>query len=93
MRCFENHYVVSLDEIKESDEKIPIHKPIYCNTHKKVVQFFCSTCEVPQFFLTLILCAIYHNFIHLVSFSVRRKPYVWTVLILTINHPYTCMTK
>lgn len=49
MRCFENHYVVSLEELKQSNEKIPFHKPIYCDIHKKIIQFYCSSCQVRVF--------------------------------------------
>ncbi|OWF35593.1 brain tumor protein-like [Mizuhopecten yessoensis] len=47
MRCFDNHKVVSFEEIQKGDG-LPIHKPIYCPTHSsETMRHFCSTCEVP----------------------------------------------
>ncbi|XP_063236681.1 brain tumor protein isoform X2 [Bacillus rossius redtenbacheri] len=48
MRCFENHHVVSFDELKSSLEAVPIHKPIFCESHPtETIAFYCVTCQVP----------------------------------------------
>ncbi|XP_058791756.1 B-box type zinc finger protein ncl-1-like [Phymastichus coffea] len=48
MRCFENHKVVAFDDLKKSDETIPIHKPIFCEVHPtENIKFYCHTCQVP----------------------------------------------
>ncbi|KAL3880412.1 hypothetical protein ACJMK2_032652 [Sinanodonta woodiana] len=47
MRCFENHKVVSFEDMK-SGEGVAIHKPIFCSTHpSENLKYFCKTCEVP----------------------------------------------
>lgn len=57
MRCFENHKVVAFDDLKKSDEAIPIHKPIFCEAHStENIKFYCHTCQVkPQTFYNSIL--------------------------------------
>lgn len=48
MRCFENHRVVILDELRESDEVVAIHKPIFCNHHtSENLKYYCFKCQVP----------------------------------------------
>lgn len=48
MRCFENHHVVILDNIRSSDEKVTIHKPIFCATHNSEnLKYYCFKCQVP----------------------------------------------
>jgi len=48
MRCFENHHVRTLEELKESALLIPIHKPVTCHLHPaETVRFYCLTCEIP----------------------------------------------
>lgn len=48
MRCFENHKVVSFDELKETKEAVPIHNPVFCELHSnEPMKFFCYTCLVP----------------------------------------------
>ncbi|XP_069680308.1 B-box type zinc finger protein ncl-1 isoform X2 [Periplaneta americana] len=48
MRCFENHHVVAFEELRNSHEAIPIHKPIFCETHStENMKFFCFSCQVP----------------------------------------------
>ncbi|XP_050417219.1 brain tumor protein [Patella vulgata] len=47
MRCFENHKVLSFDELKSSDG-LSIHKPIFCSVHSSEnLKYFCHTCEIP----------------------------------------------
>lgn len=48
MRCFENHKVVILDELRQSDEKVCIHKPIFCSTHaSENLKYYCFKCQQP----------------------------------------------
>lgn len=48
MRCFENHHVVTFEELSNSHEAIPIHKPIFCEIHPaENMKFFCLSCQVP----------------------------------------------
>lgn len=48
MRCFENHHVVILDKLRNSDEKVAIHKPIFCATHSSEnLKYYCFKCQVP----------------------------------------------
>lgn len=47
MRCFESHKVVAFEDIKKSNEAIPIHKPIFCEYHPaENMKFYCYTCQV-----------------------------------------------
>lgn len=47
MRCFENHKVHSLEELKETVVPIPIHKPVICNNHPaETIKFYCLKCQV-----------------------------------------------
>jgi hypothetical protein len=47
MRCFENHHVVAFEELRNSREAIPIHKPIFCEVHPaENMKFFCFSCQV-----------------------------------------------
>jgi hypothetical protein len=47
MRCFENHKVVAFEDLKQSNEAIPIHKPIFCEYHPaENMKFYCHTCQV-----------------------------------------------
>ncbi|CAH0395741.1 unnamed protein product [Bemisia tabaci] len=46
MRCFENHRVIKLEELKKSADLATIHKPIICSVHtSQVVSSFCHTCQ------------------------------------------------
>lgn len=48
MRCFENHHVVMLDELRDSDDKISIHKPIFCTIHSSEnLKYYCFKCQIP----------------------------------------------
>lgn len=48
MRCFENHRVVILDELRESNEVVAIHKPIFCTHHpSENLKYYCFKCQVP----------------------------------------------
>lgn len=48
MRCFESHKVVAFEELKQSNEAIPIHKPIFCEFHPaENMKFYCYTCQEP----------------------------------------------
>ncbi|XP_015596959.1 brain tumor protein isoform X2 [Cephus cinctus] len=48
MRCFESHKVVAFEDLKRSNERIPIHKPIFCTCHPaENMKFFCYTCQEP----------------------------------------------
>lgn len=47
MRCFENHKVVSFEVLKNAKEAVPIHKPVFCETHPtEAMKFFCYSCMV-----------------------------------------------
>lgn len=47
MRCFESHKVVAFEDLKQSNEAIPIHKPIFCECHPaENMKFYCHTCQV-----------------------------------------------
>ncbi|XP_058130621.1 B-box type zinc finger protein ncl-1 isoform X2 [Anopheles coustani] len=48
MRCFEDHKVVQLDDLRKSAEKVAIHKPLYCSVHvTENLKYFCFNCETP----------------------------------------------
>lgn len=48
MRCFESHKVVAFEDLKQSNEAIPIHKPIFCEYHPaENMKFYCYTCQEP----------------------------------------------
>lgn len=48
MRCFENHHVVILENLRSSDEKVTIHKPIFCSAHSSEnFKYYCFKCQVP----------------------------------------------
>lgn len=48
MRCFENHTVVLLEELRNSTEKVAIHKPLFCATHTaENLKYYCFNCQVP----------------------------------------------
>lgn len=47
MRCFENHHVHTLEDLRKSSKVIPIHKPVLCGIHPtEQVKFFCLQCQV-----------------------------------------------
>lgn len=47
MRCFEHHKVIAFEDLKQSNEAIPIHKPIFCESHPaENMKFYCHTCQV-----------------------------------------------
>ncbi|CAH1777460.1 unnamed protein product [Owenia fusiformis] len=46
MRCFENHKVMSFEDLKT--EGITIHKPLFCASHEtETMKYFCNSCQVP----------------------------------------------
>lgn len=46
MRCFENHKVIMLEELKVSGKKIPIHKTLMCDAHQaEPVSSYCVSCQ------------------------------------------------
>ncbi|XP_067948165.1 B-box type zinc finger protein ncl-1-like [Watersipora subatra] len=47
MRCFENHKVVSFEDITKGDG-LPIHRPIICYQHseEQLMKNFCNSCEI-----------------------------------------------
>lgn len=46
MRCFENHKVIMLEDLKVSGKKIPIHKTLSCETHaSETVSSYCVNCQ------------------------------------------------
>ena len=48
MRCFENHKVVLLNELRDSTEKVVIHKPLFCFAHpSENLKYYCFNCHVP----------------------------------------------
>ncbi|XP_046377272.1 B-box type zinc finger protein ncl-1-like [Haliotis cracherodii] len=47
MRCFENHKVVSFEELQNGGG-LTIHKPIFCPVHtSENLKYYCNTCQVP----------------------------------------------
>lgn len=47
MRCFEDHTVVKLEEMRKSTEKVSIHKTLYCVTHAtETLKYFCYNCQM-----------------------------------------------
>jgi tripartite motif-containing protein 2/3 len=59
MRCFENHHVVQLDELRQSAEKVTIHKPLYCQVHpSENLKYYCFSCQV-SFPLNFFLFAFF----------------------------------
>lgn len=47
MRCFENHKVIMLEELKVSGKKIPIHKTLMCDAHSaEVLACYCVSCQM-----------------------------------------------
>lgn len=47
MRCFEDHTVVKLEEIRKSTEKVSIHKTLYCSIHgTETLKYFCYNCQM-----------------------------------------------
>lgn len=69
MRCFENHHVYTLEDLRKSSKLIPIHKPVLCNIHPtEQVKFFCLQCQVCLYFsvmmLTMQQCIIKLNIIY-----------------------------
>lgn len=60
MRCFESHKVVAFEDLKQSNEAIPIHKPIFCDCHPaENMKFYCYTCQVS----ITISINVMHNYI------------------------------
>lgn len=49
MRCFENHQVSALENLRNSDETVAaIHKPIHCAMHTGgSLEYYCFKCQVP----------------------------------------------
>ncbi|XP_055524823.1 B-box type zinc finger protein ncl-1 [Wyeomyia smithii] len=48
MRCFEDHKVVQLEDLRKSSEKVAIHKPLYCSAHPpENLKYFCFNCQIP----------------------------------------------
>lgn len=48
MRCFENHTVVLLEDLRNSTEKVSIHKPLFCAQHTaENLKYYCFNCQVP----------------------------------------------
>ncbi|XP_064608306.1 brain tumor protein-like isoform X2 [Liolophura sinensis] len=46
MRCFENHKVVSFEDMRNGE--VAIHKPIFCDSHpSENLKMYCVTCQVP----------------------------------------------
>nr|KAG5693723.1 hypothetical protein BaRGS_002106 [Batillaria attramentaria] len=47
MRCFENHKVVTFEEMKAC-EGIAFHKPVFCPNHpEENLKYFCNPCQTP----------------------------------------------
>lgn len=47
MRCFEDHSVVKLEEMRKSTEKVSIHKTLYCLIHAtETLKYFCYNCQM-----------------------------------------------
>uniref|UniRef100_A0A182SCA4 B box-type domain-containing protein n=1 Tax=Anopheles maculatus TaxID=74869 RepID=A0A182SCA4_9DIPT len=48
MRCFEDHKVVQLEDLRKSSEKVAIHKPLYCSVHAtENLKYYCFNCSTP----------------------------------------------
>lgn len=48
MRCFENHKVVSFDDMEASGDSLTIHKPLTCPSHSgEQMKYYCHTCQTP----------------------------------------------
>uniref|UniRef100_A0A182MQU5 B box-type domain-containing protein n=1 Tax=Anopheles culicifacies TaxID=139723 RepID=A0A182MQU5_9DIPT len=48
MRCFEDHKVVQLEDLRKSSEKVAIHKPLYCSVHTtENLKYYCFNCSTP----------------------------------------------
>ncbi|XP_040152424.1 brain tumor protein [Anopheles arabiensis] len=48
MRCFEDHKVVQLADLRKSAEKVAIHKPLYCPVHSmENLKYYCFNCQTP----------------------------------------------
>ncbi|XP_052902788.1 E3 ubiquitin-protein ligase TRIM33 [Anopheles moucheti] len=48
MRCFEDHKVVQLEDLRKSSEKVAIHKPLYCPVHAtENLKYYCFNCSTP----------------------------------------------
>ena len=47
MRCFESHEVITFEKLKNSNETVPVHKPIFCKIHSSEnMKFYCYSCQV-----------------------------------------------
>uniref|UniRef100_A0A336MJI2 CSON000184 protein n=1 Tax=Culicoides sonorensis TaxID=179676 RepID=A0A336MJI2_CULSO len=47
MRCFEDHTVVKLEDMRKSPEKVSIHKTLYCAVHAtETLKYFCHNCQM-----------------------------------------------
>lgn len=46
MRCFENHTVVLLAELRGRAQRTVIHKPLFCRAHAhELLKYYCHDCE------------------------------------------------
>ena len=71
MRCFENHHVVAFEELRNSHEAIPIHKPIFCEVHPvESIKFYCLSCQVSD-------CLFYTESIYLYFPPSSQLLYLW----------------
>ncbi|XP_064636652.1 brain tumor protein-like [Lineus longissimus] len=49
MRCFENHKVVSFEDLQNEENNMSLHKPVYCPRHPaENMKYFCNTCQTPM---------------------------------------------
>ncbi|KAK2163597.1 hypothetical protein NP493_1453g00037 [Ridgeia piscesae] len=47
MRCFENHKVVSFEEL-QNGEQVTLHRPLFCPIHPtENMKYFCESCQTP----------------------------------------------
>ena len=93
MRCFENHQVVAFEELRNSHEAIPIHKPIFCDVHPaENMKFFCLSCQVIRYNVNgarlsckLLYCRTVEQEIYIVFVCAICWPEKYMLTVLCIN--------
>ncbi|XP_074650430.1 protein meiotic P26-like [Tubulanus polymorphus] len=47
MRCFENHKVLTFEELKSAENGLSLHRPVFCPLHPtENMKYFCNSCQV-----------------------------------------------
>uniref|UniRef100_A0A1B6L209 RING finger protein 207 n=1 Tax=Graphocephala atropunctata TaxID=36148 RepID=A0A1B6L209_9HEMI len=83
MRCFENHKVVSFEVLLKAKEAVPIHKPVFCETHvTEPMKFFCNTCSVTICNECVVVdhCAPEHHYERLSDAYERHKEHLHSLM-------------